>query len=249
MAKQGGQQGVWVAVHGAESGQLDRWEGAKVGFEKGWKRESGHECCAMLALLPCCSNRLASCVQVDAPTAAMSARRPFRPPARLWSVTQPAAAGGAATAGAAPPLQAIFDCLFMRGKKAAQEGSLVLAGRTAAVFDLQLREVGSERLPAAVAEALHAAYTAATASGQVQDAPLREEPFSLTVGAVRLEIENEAAAAVTVAEWAVRQRVQQQVAQQVCWPAIAVRRTLHAEVLPFLPMAVPHAGQETQGGP
>lgn len=125
----------------------------------------------------------------------------------------------------------------------------MLAGRTAAVFDLQLREVGSERLPAAVAEALHAAYTAATASGQVQDAPLREEPFSLTVGAVQLEIENEAAAAVTVAEWAVRQRVQQQVAQQVCWPAIAVRRTLHAEVLPFLPMAVPHAGQETQGGP
>jgi hypothetical protein len=128
----------------------------------------------------------------------------------------------------------VYDCTFCKGKQAAKDGTLVIRGRTAVLHDLCLKEVASERLPAATAEALHQAYVAAVASSH-RDEPLwEEEQPSVGMGPMRVEIENQAAAAVMAEEWAVRQRLQQQVLQQQVWTCNCTSHELHAPGQPKL---------------
>lgn len=135
----------------------------------------------------------------------------------------PRLAGAAATAAqpppppppAAQPLLAVFDCLLTRrGKRggSAVDGTLVLTGSRAQLFDLMLKEHAAGPLSPVLAAALHAAHAgaiAALAAGQPLG-PLwggDSAPEGLAVDGWRVELEDDRAAAVRPAEWALRQRV------------------------------------------
>lgn len=109
----------------------------------------------------------------------------------------------------------ILDCVFRQGRQPAQDGSLLLRGRTATLHSLNLAEVASARLDAPTAEALHQAYAAAIAAAAAGGGSSMAVAPAVVVGSVRVEIEDSPAAAVSAEEWAVRQDVQWQVAQQV----------------------------------
>ncbi|KAL4458534.1 hypothetical protein ABPG75_013399 [Micractinium tetrahymenae] len=136
-------------------------------------------------------------------------RKAFVPPSRLGGDHTSTAAQTTA-AGAAPPLAvSVFDCLFSKKGRGASEGTLVLRGSKAQLLDLQLREKAADSLPTAVAAALHAAHAAALAAAAA-GGPLwqeEEEPPQIALGQWQVEIEDDAAAAVSEAEWVLRQQV------------------------------------------
>ena len=134
----------------------------------------------------------------------------------------PRLAGAAATAAQPPPPPpaaqlplAVFDCLFTRrGKRggSAVDGTLMLTGSQAQLFDLMLKEHAAGPLSPVLAAALHAAHAgaiAALAAGQPLG-PLwggDSAPEGLAVDGWRVELEDDRAAAVRPEEWVLRQRV------------------------------------------
>lgn len=153
-------------------------------------------------------------------------RKAFVAPRRLDRNIGPSTKPSAFPA-ATPPLS-VFDCLFSRKGHGAAEGSIVLRGRKAQLLDLQLREKATDSLPPEVAAALHAAYAGGIAAGAA-GGPLwweKQEPPQITLGQWQLEIEDDAAAAVSEAEWLLRQHVGVQVKrgkpQDAAGPAISL---------------------------
>lgn len=110
---------------------------------------------------------------------------------------------------------AVFYCLYsVHGKKSSgfRDGTLVLRGTKAQVFDLQLREKAADRLPAAAAAALHSAHAVAVAAAGTpgslwQQSEQEEEVPKIVVGQFEVAIEDDRAAAVTEDEWVLGQRV------------------------------------------
>lgn len=142
-------------------------------------------------------------------------RRAFVPP-RKAEPPGPAQPLPAAAAAAPPPL-AVFDCTFTSQHKkrgATSDGTLVLSGGRAQLYDLRLREVAAGALPPAAAAALHATHAAvslALAAGQplgsLWPASADAEPPTLAVGQFAVHIDDDRCAAVRPEDWALRQAV------------------------------------------
>ncbi|GAB4821865.1 hypothetical protein N2152v2_008911 [Parachlorella kessleri] len=127
----------------------------------------------------------------------------FRPPTRI-AAPIPLASSPATVSAAA----AVFDCLYWRGKKAAKDGTLVLQGRSISLFDLTLVQVQTDSLDSDTAQQLQRAHQAAVSQ---PGAALWDEPPSIRVGQLSVEVENQTTAALSAEEWTLRQQVQQQV--------------------------------------
>lgn len=142
-------------------------------------------------------------------------RRAFVPPRKAGApgAAQPLPAAAAA----APPPFAVFDCTFTPQHKkrgATSDGTLVLTGSHAQLYDLRLREVAAGALPPAAAAALHAAHAAALVAlvagqplGSLWPASADAEPPTLTVGQFAVDIDDDRCAAVRPEDWALRQAV------------------------------------------
>ena len=170
----------------------------------------------------------------------------FKPPTRIASQADPLPSSPATLPAAA----AIFDCLYRRGKQPAKDGTLVLQGRSVSLFDLSLLQVQTDRLDSDVAQKLHQAHQAAVSQ---PEAALWEEPPTISVGQLRVEVENHATAALSADDWTLRQQVQQQVqVHQVgntgsnaasYWEYYCCQRAAQ----PLEAGAVVNAGQEEEG--
>lgn len=145
-------------------------------------------------------------------------RRAFVPPRRAGPPGAAQLPAAAAAAAPPPPLRlAVFDCTFTPQQKkrgATSDGTLVLTGSRAQLFDLHLREVAASALPPAAADALHTAHAAALAAlaagqplGSLWPASATDEPPAVVVGPFAVDIDDDRSAAVRPEDWALRQAV------------------------------------------
>ncbi|PRW59654.1 angiogenic factor with G patch and FHA domains 1 isoform X1 [Chlorella sorokiniana] len=142
-------------------------------------------------------------------------RRPFVPQRKAGAPSS--AQQLPAAAAAAPPPLAVFDCTFTPQHKkrgATSDGTLVLTGSRAQLFDLRLREVAAGVLPAAAAAALHAAHAAVLAAlaagqplGPLWPAGGDVEPPAVVLTQFAVDIDDDRSAAVRPEDWELRQAV------------------------------------------
>lgn len=133
-----------------------------------------------------------------------------QPPAAAQATVTTSTADAATTSAAATP-RAAFDCLFWGKRGRTADGTLLVRGQRAQLFDLELKERAAGSLPPATAAALHAAHAAAVAAlaagHPLGSLWLQDEAPSIAVGGFTVEIEDDRRAAVQQEEWVLRQRV------------------------------------------
>jgi hypothetical protein len=148
-------------------------------------------------------------------------RKAFVPPRRLQTAEVAGHAGQqvpqAPKAGSGTI--SVFDCLYMRRMSSARgagtkDGTLVLQGSRALVFDLDLHEAAQAVLPRNTAVNLHKAHAAAVTAlaagqpmGQLWTDQQCEMAETLQIGRVAVIIADDRSSAIPEAEWTLRQRV------------------------------------------